>query len=81
MLEAIRREKQVKRWRRAWKLALIEAENPSGGTCQRTGSAFPRGRCHGRSAASRVEKGAAGSRLGALCERLAGMTGIGDWVR
>ena|SRR5580704_8107649 len=28
MLEAIRREKQIKRWRRAWKLALIEAENP-----------------------------------------------------
>jgi len=27
MLEAIRREKQIKRWRRAWKLALIEAEN------------------------------------------------------
>jgi putative endonuclease len=28
MLEAIRREKSIKRWRRAWKLALIEAENP-----------------------------------------------------
>jgi putative endonuclease len=28
MLEAIKREKQIKRWRRAWKLALIEAENP-----------------------------------------------------
>ena len=28
MLEAIQREKRVKRWRRAWKLALIEAENP-----------------------------------------------------
>ena len=28
MLEAIAREKQIKRWRRAWKLALIEAENP-----------------------------------------------------
>ena len=28
MLEAIRREKAIKRWRRAWKLALIEAENP-----------------------------------------------------
>jgi putative endonuclease len=26
--EAIRREKQIKRWRREWKLALIEAENP-----------------------------------------------------
>jgi putative endonuclease len=28
MLEAIAREKQIKRWRRAWKLALIEAGNP-----------------------------------------------------
>ncbi len=28
MLEAIGREKQVKRWRRDWKLALVEAENP-----------------------------------------------------
>jgi putative endonuclease len=27
MLEAIRREKQIKGWRRSWKLALIEAEN------------------------------------------------------
>ncbi len=26
--EAIRREKQIKRWRRAWKIRLIEAENP-----------------------------------------------------
>ena len=26
--EAIAREKQLKRWRRAWKIALIEAENP-----------------------------------------------------
>lgn len=28
MTEAIRREKQIKEWRRAWKLALIEKENP-----------------------------------------------------
>jgi putative endonuclease len=28
MLEAIWREKQIKRWRRDWKLALIEAGNP-----------------------------------------------------
>jgi putative endonuclease len=28
MLEAIQREKRIKRWRRDWKLALIEAENP-----------------------------------------------------
>ena len=26
--EAILREKRIKRWRRAWKIALIEAENP-----------------------------------------------------
>ena len=26
--EAIRREKAVKRWRRAWKIALIEKSNP-----------------------------------------------------
>ena len=28
MLEAIAREKQIKRWRRTWKLSLIETENP-----------------------------------------------------
>jgi putative endonuclease len=28
MREAIQREKRIKRWRREWKLALIEAENP-----------------------------------------------------
>ena len=28
MLEAIRREKQIKKWRRAWKLELIERDNP-----------------------------------------------------
>ncbi|WP_072371359.1 GIY-YIG nuclease family protein [Hyphomicrobium sp. NDB2Meth4] len=26
--EAIRREKRIKRWRRAWKIALIEGGNP-----------------------------------------------------
>ena len=26
--QAIRREKRIKRWRRVWKLALIEANNP-----------------------------------------------------
>jgi putative endonuclease len=29
MEQAILREKQLKKWKRAWKLALIEKENPS----------------------------------------------------
>lgn len=29
MHEAIKREKQIKRWRRAWKLELIETLNPN----------------------------------------------------
>jgi putative endonuclease len=28
MAEAIRREKQLKKWNRAWKIELIEKENP-----------------------------------------------------
>ncbi len=28
MIEAIQREKQLKKWKRAWKLALIEERNP-----------------------------------------------------
>jgi len=28
MIEAIRREKQLKKWNRAWKIGLIEQENP-----------------------------------------------------
>lgn len=28
MTEAIRREKQLKKWNRAWKIELIERENP-----------------------------------------------------
>jgi putative endonuclease len=27
--EAIRREKVIKKWRRDWKIALIEADNPN----------------------------------------------------
>ena len=29
MGEAIHREKQIKRWRRSWKIDLIETENPT----------------------------------------------------
>jgi putative endonuclease len=29
MVDAIKREKQIKRWRREWKLKLIEDENPA----------------------------------------------------
>ena len=29
MLEAIQREKRLKKWRRAWKIELIERHNPS----------------------------------------------------
>ena len=28
MPEAIQREKQIKKWRRAWKVELIESTNP-----------------------------------------------------
>ncbi|MFC3230647.1 GIY-YIG nuclease family protein [Marinibaculum pumilum] len=31
IVRAIQREKNLKRWRRAWKIALIEAENPGWG--------------------------------------------------
>jgi putative endonuclease len=31
MEEAIRREKQIKKWNRAWKIALIEQHNPKWG--------------------------------------------------
>jgi len=30
MNTAIRQEKRLKRWRRAWKIALIEVANPRG---------------------------------------------------
>jgi len=28
MIEAISREKQIKKWRRQWKIELIESKNP-----------------------------------------------------
>ena len=28
MIEAIRREKQIKEWKRAWKITLVESMNP-----------------------------------------------------
>jgi putative endonuclease len=28
MADVIQREKQIKKWRRAWKLSLIEEQNP-----------------------------------------------------
>ena len=48
---AIRREKQIKRWNRAWKFALIQRENPEwhdlwptvSGTEGLGGSPHPRG--------------------------------------
>jgi putative endonuclease len=50
MPEAIQREKRIKRWRRDWKLALIEAENHAGGICPRSGSRHLKVRCPGPSA-------------------------------
>jgi putative endonuclease len=41
--DAIWREKRIKRWRRAWKLALIEGAIPSGAIC---GSTSPPNPCH-----------------------------------
>jgi putative endonuclease len=35
---AIARERLVKKWRREWKFALIEAENPDWRDCGRSGS-------------------------------------------
>ena len=32
--EAIGEEKRIKRWRRSWKIDLIEAENRTGATCR-----------------------------------------------
>ena len=40
--EAIRREKRIKKWRRAWKVDLIEESNPDGTTFGRRSSATRR---------------------------------------
>ncbi len=32
-VNAITREKEIKKWRREWKIALIEATNPTGKIC------------------------------------------------
>jgi len=42
-LEAIQREKRIKRWRREWKLALIEAENPQWRDLSEEGFEAPEG--------------------------------------
>jgi hypothetical protein len=47
MEEAIQREKQMKEWRRAWKIAVIEASNPEwrdlyAGECEQTLNDFVR---------------------------------------
>ncbi|CAN1724125.1 putative endonuclease [Hyphomicrobium sp. 1Nfss2.1] len=53
--EAIRREKRIKRWRRAWKIALIEGGNPGGATC---GSIVRHKVCHsGRVSAANDDPG------------------------
>ena len=39
--EAIRREKQLKKWNRAWKLELIEKKNPQWVDLSLTGYQFP----------------------------------------
>jgi len=33
-VSAISREKELKNWKRAWKVRLIEAQNPGGTTCR-----------------------------------------------
>ena len=43
MESAILREKSVKGWKRAWKLALIEKGNPAGATCMRNSSGLDSG--------------------------------------
>ena len=48
MFDAIAREKAIKRWRRAWKIEMIERENPDWfdlypGLLRQVGSSLPRG--------------------------------------
>jgi putative endonuclease len=47
MLEAIRREKQIKRWRRDWKLASSRPKTRSGAICPTDGSKRLRARFRG----------------------------------
>jgi putative endonuclease len=41
IVEAIKREKQLKKWNRAWKLALIESRNPEWIDLSTVGYQFP----------------------------------------
>jgi putative endonuclease len=72
MLDAIAREKQIKRWRRAWKLALIEAENPQWRDLSEAWFEVPEGPLFVDAArvGDRVEAGVTGSRLFALWRAL-----------
>jgi predicted GIY-YIG superfamily endonuclease len=72
MIEAIAREKQIKRWRRAWKLGLIQAENPQ---LARSVRRMVRGSQGAALVAAAhvmdcIQAGAAGSRLSALSRAL-----------
>jgi putative endonuclease len=69
MMDAIVREKRIKRRRRAWKLALIEADTPHWRACLTAGSTLRTAPCRGRRTRS-FERGAAGSRISALYETL-----------
>ena len=60
MPEAIQREKRIKRWRRDWKLALIEAENAQWRDLSEGWFEVPEGPCPGRSGASSQRQGLRG---------------------
>ena len=52
-VSAISREKELKKWKRAWKVRLIEAQNPGGTTC--TSRSVPRSVIPGQCGASHLE--------------------------